>query len=152
MKPNLLSNIIMSSRASSLPLPLALGLLLSVPIALRGEEALVVNPSVTAKSLTDDALKDIYLGKTSIWDDGTKIVVVVLKDGPSNDALMRRLNKSPQQFLSSWKKLVFTGKGAMPEIVTTDQALVDYVAKTPGAIGFIDKEKLQDGVKALTVQ
>jgi ABC-type phosphate transport system substrate-binding protein len=130
----------------------ALLVLASLPATLLGEETVVVNPSVTAARLNDAALKDIYLGKTSIWDDGTKIVVVVLKEGPSNDALMRRLNKSPQQFLSSWKKLVFTGKGAMPEVVASDQALIDYVAKTPGAIAFVEKGLVKDGVKLMPIE
>ena len=92
------------------------------------------------------------MGKTSIWDDGTKITVVIVKEGPSNEALMKRLNKSPQQFLSSWKKLVFTGKGAMPELVANDQAMADYIAKTPGAIGYIAKDAVKEGVKELPLQ
>ena len=144
-------NLIVKSPAAAL-FNLAVLLLVGTSVLLPGEETLVVNPSVTAKGLSDDVLKDIYLGKTSIWDDGTKITVVILKDGPSHDALMHRLNKSSQQFLSSWKKLVFTGKGAMPEIVANDQALVDFVAKTPGAIGYVDKDKVKEGVKALPIQ
>ena len=136
----------------SLVLNLSVLLLISIPVALPGEETVIVNPSVTAKALTNDALKDIYLGKTSIWDDGTKITVVIVKEGPSNEALMKRLNKSPQQFLSSWKKLVFTGKGAMPELVANDQAMADYIAKTPGAIGYIAKDAVKEGVKELPLQ
>ncbi len=133
-------------------LPLSILFLVSTAVALPAEETVVVNPSVTTMGLSEDALKDVYSGKTSIWEDGTKITVVVLKQGPSHDVLMRRLSKSPQQFLSSWKKLVFTGKGTMPEVVANDQALVDFVAKTPGAIGFVDKDKLKDGVKVLPIQ
>jgi ABC-type phosphate transport system substrate-binding protein len=78
--------------------------------------------------------------------------VVVLKDGPSHDHLLMLLNKSWSQFLTGWKRLVFTGKGTMPEMVESEDAMVAMVSKTPGAIGFIDKGRIKDGVKAVPLK
>jgi ABC-type phosphate transport system substrate-binding protein len=114
------------------------------------EEAIIVNPAVTVGSIGEDSLKDLFLGRKTTWDDGSRVVVVVLKEGASHEALMHVLGKNPQQFLTSWKKLVFTGKGAMPEQVENEEQLVALVARTPGAIGFVDKVKVRDGVKAVS--
>lgn len=116
------------------------------------EETLVVNSASPLAGLSSDQMKDYFLGKKTTWEDGSKVVVVVIKEGASSDALLGKLGKSSQQFMTSWKKLVFTGKGSMPEQVESDDALIAMVAKTPGAIGLVDKTKVKDGVKAIALQ
>ena len=116
------------------------------------EETAIVNPASAITNLSDDDLKDYYLGKKASWPDGSKVVVVVLDDGPSHDSLMKKLGKSSSQFTTGWKKLVFTGKGAMPEQVKTEDQLVAFVAKTPGAIGYVDAAKAKEGVKAVQLK
>jgi ABC-type phosphate transport system substrate-binding protein len=116
------------------------------------EETVIVNGAASVAGLSEDELKDYYLGKKSSWPDGSKVVVVVLKDGASHEKLMGKLGKSSSQFTTGWKKLVFTGKGAMPEQVGSEDELVAFVAKTPGSIGFVDAGKAKDGVKAVPVK
>lgn len=113
-------------------------------------ETAILNPSSAVSALNADQFKDIYLGRKSSWDDGTKITVVLPETGPGNEALMKLLGKSQSQFATGWKKLVFTGKGVMPETVKDDAAVIALVAKTPGAIGFV--AATGDGVKAVAVQ
>jgi ABC-type phosphate transport system substrate-binding protein len=121
-------------------------------LTLDAEETLIVNSASAVSGVNADQLKDYFLGKKTAWDDGSKVVVVVVKEGSSSDALLSRLGKNSQQFMTGWKKLVFTGKASMPEQVDSDDALVALVAKTPGAIGLVDKSKVKDGVKAISIQ
>jgi ABC-type phosphate transport system substrate-binding protein len=116
------------------------------------EETVIVHGGLAVADLSEDDLKDYYLGKKASWPDGSKVVVVVLKDGPSHEKLMGKLGKSSSQFTTGWKKLVFTGKGAMPEQVGSEDDLVAFVAKTPGAIGYADAGKVKDGVMAVPVK
>lgn len=116
------------------------------------EETVILNAAIPATGLSEDDLRDYYLGKKTSWPDGSKVVVVVLKDGASHDNLMKKLGKSSSQFITGWKKLVFTGKGAMPEQVGSEDEMVAFVAKTPGAIGYADASKVKDGVKAVLVK
>lgn len=115
---------------------------------LAAEDTIIVHSGVGAASLSEDQAKDLFLGKKNTWEDGSKVVIVVAKSGES---LMKFLGKSPQQFQTSWKKLVFTGKGAMPEQVDSDEAVAELVAKTPGAIGWVDKAKA-GSAKAIPVK
>lgn len=135
-------------------IPLLIGLVsvLAVAVPAVAEETVIVNGASPVADLSEDDLKDYYLGKKASWPDGSKVVVVVLKDGPSHDKLMGKLGKSGSQFTTGWKKLVFTGKGAMPEQVGSEDELVAFVAKTPGAIGYADAGKVKDGVKAVPVK
>ncbi len=124
----------------------------SASSTISAEEAVLVHGTSTVAGLSDDDLKDYYLGKKASWPDGSKVVIVVLKDGASHENLMKRLGKSTSQFSTGWKKLVFTGKGSMPEQVGNEDELVAYVAKTPGAIGFADAGKVKEGVKAIPLK
>lgn len=118
--------------------------LLLIPLlasVLAAEDTAIVHPGVGVAGLSEDQAKDLFLGRKSTWDDGSKVVIAIAKSGPGVDALMAFLGKSPQQFQTSWKKLVFTGKGSMPEQLDNDEAVAAFVAKTPGAIGWADKAK-----------
>ena len=116
------------------------------------EETVLVNGASAISGISDDDLKDYYLGKKASWPDGSKVTVVVLKDGASHENLMKKLGKSTSQFSTGWKKLVFTGKGSMPEQVGSEDELVAFVAKTPGSIGYADTGKVKDGVKAVPIK
>lgn len=115
-------------------------------------DAVIVNAASTITQLTDDQLKDVFLGKRTIWEDGSKVIVVVVKSGPSATSLLTRLGKNNQQFLTGWKKLVFTGRGSMPESSATDEAAIEFVSKTTGAIALVDELKIKDGVKVVTIR
>ncbi len=115
-------------------------------------DMVVINAASGINQLTDDQLKDVFLGKRTTWEDGSKVIVVVVKTGPSATALLARLGKNSQQFQTGWKKLVFTGKGSMPETAATDDAAVDFVSKTPGAITLVDATRIKDGVKSVTIR
>lgn len=105
------------------------------------EDVVIVNQNVEMTTLSEEVLKDLFLGRKSSWADGSNVVVVLSKSSGSTETILKMVNKSPAQFQTCWKKLVFTGKGSMPERLDTDEAVAAFVAKTPGAIGFVDKEK-----------
>ena len=119
------------------------------PSTIFAEEAVLVNSTTAIITISEDDLKNYYLGKRSSWPDGSKVTVVVLKDGASHEILMKKLGKSTSQFNTGWKKLVFTGKGSMPEQVSSEDELVAFVAKNPGSIGYANVGKVKDGVKAI---
>lgn len=131
---------------------LALLLYAALTAHLRAAETVIVHPKAPTAVLSEDQAKEYFLGKRTVWDDGSKVVVVVVREGASHDGLMRLLGKSPSQFNTGWKKLVFTGKGSMPEQVDSEDELVSFVARNPGAIAFVDSGKVKDGVKAVSIK
>jgi ABC-type phosphate transport system substrate-binding protein len=135
------------------PLLIALvSLVIQATSTAKAEETIILNGASQVSNLSEDELRDYYLGKKTHWPDGSKVVVIVLKDGQSHEGLMKKLGKSSSQFITGWKKLVFTGKGAMPEQVATEDEMVSIIAKTPGAIGYADNGKAKEGVKAIALK
>ena len=78
-------------------------------------------------------------------------VPVTLKGGPAHEVFLRNhLGESPDHFRAQWRKAVFTGQGAMPRGFDSESALIEYVAATPGAVGYVSRISSNDPVKCLT--
>ncbi len=108
----------------------------------------ITHPSVSDKSISKSDLKKIYLGTKIKWGNKKKIHFVTLKSGDGHKSLLKAyINKTPSQFKNYWKKRVFTGKGKMPKSFKSDKEMIAYVAKTPGAIGYISTASAADAKK-----
>jgi ABC-type phosphate transport system substrate-binding protein len=115
--------------------------------------AVIANPSVKATAVSKGELGDVFTGAASSLSDGSHVVPVLLKGGAANDAFLSEfVGKSDAAFRTAWRSLVFTGQGSMPKTVDSEAAMVEYVAATPGAIGYVGKDVAHDKVKTLTVK
>lgn len=114
------------------------------------EQIIIVNKGVSINSVDSDTLKKIYLGKKSKWDNGDKIVPVNLNEGPVHENFIKNVvNKSTSQYVTYWKRMIFTGKGIPPKSVPTETDIVNFVSNTSGAIGYIDSATPHDAVKVV---
>ncbi len=112
----------------------------------------ITNNSVTYDSLTKAEIKGIFTGEIAAWHDGQDIKFITLKKGPTHHEFTRKyMRKSESQFLRYWRKQVFTGTGSMPKSFLSEKDLVDYVASTDGAIGYISATTSAEGVKNITI-
>lgn len=113
----------------------------------------IVNPQGADASLSADDLKAVLLGNKTKWDGGGLIKLVVATSGAAHDKVMQDYaQRSADQFEKYWKKLVFTGKGVMPTQAVDDAAIVDYVAKTPGSLGYVSAGAVTGAVKVIPVK
>lgn len=117
----------------------------------QAEVAVISNPSVTLDSLESKEVKRLFLGKTRILPGVRKIVLVDHPEGSSvRDQFYKSVaQKNPVQLRAYWARRVFSGKGVPPEVMTDGQMIVDWVAKTPGAIAYVDASHVDDSVKVL---
>ena len=112
------------------------------------ELMIITNNSVSTNSIKKTQLKDIFLGNTVKWDENTKINIVVQKNSEAHTEFVKTIvRKSSSQFRNYWKKMLFTGKGSAPKTFDNTAALIEYISKTEGAIGYIDSDIAIDGVK-----
>ena len=114
----------------------------------------IANSSVTDASLTKSQLTDIYTKKTTTWTDGAKIVPVTLSRGSEvqNDFLNKVMGMGVREYTSYWVEAVFTGSGTPPKAFNSETELVEFVEKTPGAIGFISAETPKGKTKTITIK
>lgn len=115
-----------------------------------GGVVVVTNKNVSAGAVNADTIKKIYTGYITKWPDNQTIVVAVMERSDSHKEFLKTyVNKSEAQFSASWKKMMFTGQASYPKNFDSAQSLVDFVAKTPGAIGYVDSAAKTDGVNTV---
>ena len=129
-----------------------LGILLGAGMGHAQEIMIVANPAAPVSEISRDQLRDIFIGVRSRFSDGSRAVPVLLKGGPVHEVFLSRIvGDSPDEFRVRWRRAVFTGQGAMPKEFPSEGALLDYVATTPGAIGYVSRVPDPSAVKVLTV-
>jgi ABC-type phosphate transport system substrate-binding protein len=111
---------------------------------------LVANKSVKISEITNADLRAIFMGTKTRFADGSHAVPVTLKGGPAHEVFLKHyVGENPEEFRSQWRKVVFTGQGAMPRAFDSESALIEYVAATPGALGYASRISSDDNVKLL---
>jgi hypothetical protein len=111
----------------------------------------VANPSVKASAISVDDLKSVFLAtKTSL--DGSEVEPVLAKTGAAHEAFLKDLGKTDASLATYYRSLVFTGKASMPKICATDAEVIEYVAKTKGAIGYVSAGANAPGTKTLDLK
>jgi ABC-type phosphate transport system substrate-binding protein len=118
-----------------------------------GDMQVIANPSVKSASVSVDELKNVFLGNTSSLSDGSKVEPVLAESGAAHDEFLKDVvGKSGPALKNHLKTLVFTGKGSMPKSFASEADIVKYVAKTPGAIGYVSAGAAADGVKKMALK
>jgi ABC-type phosphate transport system substrate-binding protein len=131
---------------------LFLGTLVMCGRAHAQEIMIVANPATSVSEISRDQLRDIFTGVRNRFGDGSRAVPVLLKGGPVHEVFLSRIvGNNPDEFRVRWRRAVFTGQGSMPKEFQSEAALLDYVATTPGAIGYVSRVPDLNAVKVLTV-
>jgi ABC-type phosphate transport system substrate-binding protein len=119
----------------------------------QAQAVVIANPSVKASDVSKSDLRDVFTGAASSLKDGSHVTPVLLKAGAANDEFLSvYVGKNDTAFKASWRSLVFSGQASMPKSLDSEAAMVEYVAHTPGAIGYIGKSTAHEGVKVLAVK
>lgn len=113
----------------------------------------IANPSVKAAEISKSDLRDVFTGAATSLKDGSRVVPILLKAGTTNEEFLQvYIGKSDSAYRAGWRSLVFSGQGSMPKSADGDAAVVEFVAHSAGAIGYIGKSSPHEGVKVLTVK
>jgi ABC-type phosphate transport system substrate-binding protein len=113
--------------------------------------AVVVHPN-NSNALDESSISRLFLGKSQSFPDGSSAKPVNQEDSAAitDDFNDKVLNKSAAQLKAYWSKLVFTGKGIPPEVVSSDADVIKLVASDPNAIGYVDVSAIDDTVKVVS--
>lgn len=98
-----------------------------------------------AAPLTKEQVADIFLGKVQ-----SAAPVDQPESAPIRAAFYKAATgKEPPQVKALWARLAFTGKAQPPKEVADAAAVKKAVAADPKAVGYIDKDAVDDSVKVL---
>jgi ABC-type phosphate transport system substrate-binding protein len=129
------------------------GVVLSCAVAKAQDVVVVVNTGVKATAASTDDIRNVFTGEKSSLRDGSHVTPVTLKAGSAHEAFLKTyVGKGDTAYRTGWRNLVFTGQGSMPKVFDSEAALVDYVAATPGAIGYVSKGTEHEKVKTLAIK
>jgi ABC-type phosphate transport system substrate-binding protein len=125
---------------------------LLAPGSAEAEELLIIaNPSVDAPApLTMSQIAAIYLLRTTAWPDGSRIIPVNREAASETRSKFTWsvLRQDNAALATYWNEMHFMGK-LPPVVQESDQAMLAFVRKVPGSIGYISASTPAIGVKVL---
>ena len=132
----------------------ALLVLASTTVAVCKDLALITHKSNATASVTMPELMKMCKGQTNRWPDG-KPVVFILRDPGSPDMhmVLEKIYGMPKSEVMAAIAAANHGRTNHPAImvVESDDALLDQVEATPGAVGLVDVYAITGGVRVLKV-
>ena len=129
------------------------GGLAAVYAAQGADVKVIANLSVTVSSVTADELRNIFLETKTSFSGGSPLEPVLSSGGPTHEAFLKQyLGKTDAALKTYYRSLVFTGKAFMPKMLRSDAEVAAYVAKTIGAIGYVNANASAPGAKIITVR
>ncbi len=144
-------------RSPFLILALAVLIAGSAPALRRADAAgdevdIIVNKANTVDDLSLADAKKIFMGDKSTWPSGKRVTVLMLGAGhPERATVLREIYKMPEDQLGQYfVQAAFAGKiSAPPKDVASAAQMKQAIADTIGAIGYVQKEDLDDTVKSV---
>jgi ABC-type phosphate transport system substrate-binding protein len=109
--------------------------------------AVVVNKDNTVQNFTSAHLARILKGEVKKWPDGKSVVLVLHNSSPGEMTTLQHLSKMSE---AEVKSLLALHKDSV-QTVSTDADVIDAVASTPGAIGFVEEHSITERVSVVRV-
>jgi len=109
-------------------------------------QELVVHPSVIQQEISRNTLRAIFGMRLRKWPDGRAIKVFVLKDDAPHHIEFSKsiLHMFPYQLRRAWDRQVYSGTGQSPNEVTSLKEMLEKLANTPGAVGYLPIEEINE--------
>jgi ABC-type phosphate transport system substrate-binding protein len=127
--------------------------LIIISLANSAEIVIIGNKSISEMRLDKRELKNIFLGRKTIWSDNKKIVFITQEDQAISQRFLKEyINMTPDQMLEYWKEKVFTGQGTPPRSFPSNGEIIQYISQTPGAIGYVSSREGLDNVKIIMIE
>jgi ABC-type phosphate transport system substrate-binding protein len=113
----------------------------------------IVNANNPVSRVDHKFLLQAFLGKTTRWSDNQLIRPADLSP---ESAVRRRfsdeaLRRSVSAVKSYWLQVVFSGHGVPPPEFETEDDVVKFVRRTPGAVAYVSGAANVDGTKVVEV-
>jgi hypothetical protein len=91
------------------------------------------------------------LGNASRFPDGTQAVPLDQIEGSAvrDEFYTNIIGKTAAQMKAHWSKIIFTGRGLPPKMLSNSGEIKHLLARDPRAIGYIERSAVDSSVKVL---
>lgn len=103
----------------------------------------IIGKDIGVKSISEQQVMDAFRAKNNLWSNG-RALTVCLPESQSSDAAevcFKLYGKSVSEVKKFWLSQVFQGRSRSPFFFESDREMLDFIAKTPGAIGAFINDK-----------
>ena len=102
------------------------------PKAEAADFVVITHPGLT---LSADDIKDVYIGQMQM---AGSIRLVPVDNGPAQEAFLARVVRMEiGRYNTAWIKKAFRDGVSAPALKAGDAEVLDFVRRTPGAVGYI---------------
>ena len=113
----------------------------------------IVNPNNGSSSVDRGFLADAFLKKTTTWPSGEVIHPV---DLPGSSRVRHEfsedvLHRSISEVKGYWQQRIFSGRDVPPPELDNDDAVMAYVMRYNGAVGYVSTSARLNGPKVVSV-
>jgi ABC-type phosphate transport system substrate-binding protein len=109
--------------------------------------AVVVNKDNIAQNVTSAHLAKIFKGEVKKWPDGRNVVLVLHSSSAGELGTLEHLTKLSEANV----RAMLAAQHDAIRTVGSDAEVIDAVASTPGAIGFVEEHSITDRVTVVRV-
>lgn len=109
--------------------------------------AVVVDKDNKVQNVSSVYLAKIFKGDVKKWSDGRNVALVLHTSSPDEIGTLARLVKMSH---AEVRAMISQHQDSI-RIVASDGDVIDVVASTPGAIGFIEEHSITDRVNVIKV-
>ena len=114
----------------------------------------ITHPSRPERAVDRNFLADAFLKKATRWADGELIRPVDLRpQAVARERFTARvLKRSVGAVRSYWQQRIFSGRDVPPPEFDSDDAVLAFVAKSVGAVGYVSGNAKLQGVRELAIE
>ena len=117
--------------------------LLLLPTHTLAEIVVIGNIKNSQQQLTAVQVQDIYMGRTRTFPD-RKFAYPFDQTDLRGEFYLKLTQRPVAQINAYWARLMFSGKTSPPTKLPDDQSIIEIVKKHEGAIGYINKENIDE--------
>jgi ABC-type phosphate transport system substrate-binding protein len=115
---------------------------------------IIRNPHNPVEIVDRQFLEDAFLKKKTSWPTGSPIRPVDLPPtAPARREFSDHMLRRPVEAIRSfWQQRIFAGRDLPPPELKSDEEVVKFVMREPGAIGYVSNNAVLNGTKPLAVK
>lgn len=129
---------------------LVTSLLFLLPMQVLAEVAVVVSKDSPISTISESRLRQLYLeGAGRVGGNSVKALDLPEDDRARKEFYQGAVGKTPAQMKSYWARMIFTGRGAPPRMVSGVRAMQVMLENNPELIGYLPGGQVSSGLKVL---
>ena len=106
----------------------------------------VVNRDSSIQTISPSQARRLFLGKSIKLPNGLRAKLATLEP-LQTQFNQQALKRTDAQVDAAWSRLKFSGRAREPKAFTSAEALIQFIASSPNAIGYVSAADLTDQVR-----